>query len=136
MKEHMTIHRGDIFYADLEPVIGSEQGGTRPVVIIQNEVGNRFSPTVIVAAVTTTRGKLPTHVALNDHIPGLRKDSVILLEQIRTLDKLRLKQYIGKLSARTLQTLDTALGISIGLENNSGAHPDRMDAAFSRNGGS
>lgn len=136
MKEYTAIHRGDIYYADLEPVVGSEQGGTRPVVIIQNEVGNRFSPTVIVAAVTTTRGKLPTHVELNDHIPGLRKDSVILLEQIRTLDRLRLKKYIGKLSARTMQTLDTALGISIGLENNSGAHPNRMDAASLRNGGS
>lgn len=136
MKEHMNIHRGDIYYADLEPVVGSEQGGTRPVVIIQNEVGNRFSPTVIVAAVTTSRGKLPTHVALNDHIPGLRTGSVILLEQIRTLDRIRLKQYIGKLSAGTLQMLDTALGISIGLENNSGAHPNRTGTAFLRNGGS
>ena len=136
MKEHTAIHRGDIYYADLEPVVGSEQGGTRPVVIIQNEVGNRFSPTVIVAAVTTTRNKLPTHVELNDNIPGLWRGSVILLEQIRTLDRLRLKQCIGKLSARTMQALDTALGISIGLENNSGTHPNRMDAASLRNGGS
>lgn len=136
MKEHINIHRGDIYYADLEPVVGSEQGGTRPVVVIQNEVGNRFSPTVIVAAVTTARSKLPTHVALNDNIAGLRKGSVILLEQIRTLDRLRLKQYIGKLSARNMKTLDTALGISIGLENNGGAHPKREEAAFLRNGGS
>lgn len=136
MKEHTTIHRGDIYYADLNPVVGSEQGGTRPVVIIQNEVGNRFSPTVIVAAVTTARSKLPTHVVLDENIPGLRNDSVILLEQLRTLDKLRLKQYIGKLSDKTLQTLNTALSISIGLENNSGAHPNRADAAFLRNGGS
>lgn len=95
-----TIKRGDIYYAELNPVIGSEQGGTRPVLIISNDIGNRHSPTVIVAAITSrvhTKAKLPTHTAIRD-FEGLNKDSIILLEQIRTIDKKRLQEYIGMLS--------------------------------------
>lgn len=135
MKERTAIHRGDIYYANLEPVTGSEQGGIRPVVIIQNEVGNAHSPTVIVAATATTRSKLPTHVRLDDYIPGMRKNTIVLLEQIRTLDKTRIGQYIGTLSERAMHSLDIALGISIGLENNGGSHPNRTSAAFLRDGG-
>jgi len=111
------IKRGDIFYADLSPVVGSEQGGMRPVVIVQNDVGNRYSPTVIAAAVTSqvSKAKLPTHI----EIPaghGLDKDSVILAEQIRTLDKKRLKEQIGCLDDRSLNQLNSALITSFGLQ--------------------
>lgn len=113
----MNIRKGDIFYADLTPVIGSEQGGVRPVLIIQNNIGNRYSPTVIAAAITSQRGKhiLPTHVPLNG-ICGLRCNSMILLEQIRTIDRSRLREYIGRLKPEELQTVDQAMAVSLGLE--------------------
>lgn len=111
------IKRGDIYYAELNPVIGSEQGGTRPVLIISNDIGNRHSPTVIVAAITSrvhTKAKLPTHTAIRD-FEGLNKDSIILLEQIRTIDKKRLQEYIGMLSANEMARVDKALAISVSL---------------------
>ena len=111
------IKRGDIFYADLSPVVGSEQGGMRPVVIVQNDVGNRYSPTVIAAAVTSqvSKAKLPTHIEISaGH--GLEKDSVILAEQIRTLDKKRLKEQIGCLDEQSLSQLNSALITSFGLQ--------------------
>ena len=113
----MNIKKGDIFYADLTPVVGSEQGGIRPVLIIQNNIGNRYSPTVIAAAITSQTGKhtLPTHVAL-DGINGLRRDSTILLEQIRTIDRSRLREYIGRIGSETMQTVDQALAVSFGME--------------------
>ncbi len=110
-----TIRRGDIFYAELNPVIGSEQGGTRPVLIISNDIGNRHSPTVIVAAITSrvhTKTKLPTHIAVKDY-EGLSKDSIILLEQIRTIDKKRLQEYIGILPLNQMARVDKALAISL-----------------------
>lgn len=114
------IHRGDVYYADLSPVVGSEQGGVRPVVILQNNVGNRHSPTVIAAAITgrTDKVRLPTHVELGNAIPGLYKGSIILLEQIRTIDKLRLREHIGSLGAEAMERIDQALGISVGLADN------------------
>ena len=114
----MNIRRGDIFYADLCPVIGSEQGGIRPVLIIQNDVGNKYSPTVIAAAITSQREKnrLPTHIQLQSNQCGLAKDSVVLLEQVRTLDKTRLKEKMGKLDDGTMNKVNMALGISFGLE--------------------
>lgn len=114
------IRRGDIFYADLNPVIGSEQGGKiRPVVVIQNNLGNKYSPTVIVAAITNReKAKLPTHVRINE-VDFLRKDSLILMEQIRTIDKSRLKEYIGRIDDKStcgvLDQVNTALAISVGL---------------------
>jgi len=114
-----TIKRGDIFYADLNPVVGSEQGGTRPVLVISNDIGNRHSPTVIVAAITSrvhTKAKLPTHTAVND-FEGLDKDSIILLEQIRTIDKQRLKQHMGMMPENIMARVDKALAISISLNN-------------------
>ena len=116
-----TIRRGDIYYAELNPVVGSEQGGTRPVLIISNNMGNRHSPTVIIAAITgkaQTKAKLPTHTAVND-FEGLDKDSVVLLEQIRTVDKKRLKQYMGTMPTETMARVDKALAISISLKNGS-----------------
>ena len=112
-----TIRRGDIFYADLSPVVGSEQGGLRPVLIIQNDIGNRYSPTVIAAAITSRVGKtrLPTHIDIYASQVGLAKDSVILLEQIRTLDKRRLKEKMGHLDDRVMDTVNTAIAISFGL---------------------
>ena len=112
-----TIKRGDIYYAELNPVIGSEQGGTRPVLIISNDIGNRHSTTVIVAAITSrvhTKAKLPTHTAIRD-FEGLNKDSIILLEQIRTIDKKRLQEYIGMLSESEMARVDKALAISVSL---------------------
>lgn len=112
------IKRGDIYYANLNPVIGSEQGGARPVLIISNDVGNRHSPTVIVAAITGrigTKAKLPTHIFVHDN-EGLDKESVILLEQIRTIDKQRLQKYLGTLDSCCLFDVDKALSISIALE--------------------
>ncbi len=113
----MNIRRGDIYYADLSPVIGSEQGGLRPVLIVQNDVGNRYSPTVIAAAITSKLGKakLPTHIDVNGVSAGLAKDSVILLEQIRTIDKKRLKEKMGHLDDGTMQSVNDAIGVSFGL---------------------
>jgi len=113
----VVLRRGDIFYGDLSPVIGSEQGGVRPVLIIQNDIGNKYSPTVIVAAITSqiNKAKLPTHVELEAFKYGITKDSVILLEQIRTIDKRRLKEKIGHLSEELMKQVDTAIQISFGL---------------------
>ena len=113
----MSVRRGDIYYADLSPVIGSEQGGLRPVLIIQNDIGNRYSPTVIAAAITSRMSKtrLPTHIDIYAEEVGLAKDSVILLEQIRTLDKRRLKEKMGHLDERTMDHVNTAIAISFGL---------------------
>lgn len=114
----MHIQRGDIYYADLTPVIGSEQGGVRPVVIIQNNAGNRHSPTVIAAAITSRQGKhlLPTHIRLVDSHLNLQKNSIILLEQVRTIDRVRLKEYIGRLNSSTMQYVDHAIAVSFGLD--------------------
>lgn len=116
----MIVKRGDIFYADLSPVIGSEQGGLRPVLIVQNDVGNRYSPTVIAAAITSKTGKtkLPTHIDVSgdsDTAPGLARDSVILLEQVRTIDKKRLRERIGRLDFYTMQKVNSAISVSFGL---------------------
>ena len=114
----MTIKRGELYYADLSPVVGSEQGDVRPVLVVQNDVGNKYSPTVIAAAVTSkiNKAKLPTHIELPSNSYGLAKDSVILLEQIRTLDKRRLKERIGELSELTMTRVDKAILISLGFE--------------------
>jgi mRNA interferase MazF len=111
------VKRGDIFYADLSPVIGSEQGGIRPVVIVQNDLGNRYSPTVIVAAITSqiNKAKLPTHVEISSEVYGLNKDSVVLLEQIRTVDKKRLREKIGHMTDEDMKKVQEALIISMGL---------------------
>ena len=119
-KRAAPVRRGDIFYADLSPVVGSEQGGLRPVLIIQNDVGNRYSPTVIAAAITSRLGKakLPTHIDVAraaDGSMGLQKDSVILLEQIRTLDKRRLREKMGRLDDATMRQVNTAISVSFGL---------------------
>lgn len=116
----MSIHRGEIYYADLSPVVGSEQGGVRPVLIVQNDVGNRHSPTVIAAAITSQRdkSKLPTHIEVNSGSCGLAKDSVVLLEQIRTIDKRRLKERMGELDPASMTRINNALEISFGLGNN------------------
>ncbi len=116
----MIVHRGDIFYADLSPVVGSEQGGMRPVLIVQNDVGNRFSPTVIAAAITSQKDKtkLPTHIQLNATGSGLARDSIVLLEQIRTLDKQRLKEHMGRLDETSMGRVDRALQVSFGLDGN------------------
>lgn len=113
----MNIKRGDIYYADLSPVVGSEQGGLRPVLIIQNDVGNRYSPTVIAAAITSRMGKnrLPTHIDVHAEKVGLAKDSVVLLEQIRTLDKRRLKEKLGHLDDGMMRDVNTAIAVSFGL---------------------
>ena len=113
----MLVKRGDIFYADLSPVIGSEQGGIRPVIIMQNDIGNRYSPTVIVAAITSqiNKAKLPTHVEISSEEYGLNRDSVVLLEQIRTLDKRRLKEKIGHMTDSDMEKVNKALLISLNL---------------------
>lgn len=115
----MSVKRGDIYYADLSPVVGSEQGGLRPVLIIQNDVGNRYSPTVIAAAITSRMGKnrLPTHIDIHADKVGLAKDSVVLLEQIRTLDKRRLKEKMGHLDEGMMREVNTAIAVSFGLGN-------------------
>lgn len=120
----MTVRRGDIYYADLSPVIGSEQGGIRPVLIVQNDVGNRFSPTVIAAAITSQKDKarLPTHIRVNSVGSGLAKDSVVLLEQVRTIDKRRLKEHMGRLDDGSMNQVDRALQISFGLTSDFPAH--------------
>ena len=111
------IKRGDIYYADLSPVVGSEQGGIRPILIVQNDVGNKYSPTVIAAAITSVLDKnpLPTHIGVSGEGAGLAKDSVILLEQIRTLDKTRLMEKTGHLDGDAMSRVDNALNISFGL---------------------
>lgn len=113
----MIIHRGDIYYADLRPVMGSEQGGIRPVLIIQNDIGNRHSPTVICVAITSkmNKAKLPTHVELEASKYGLVKDSVVLLEQLRTIDKQRLKDKVCQLDGEIMEKIDKALKISLEL---------------------
>lgn len=112
-----SVKRGDIYYADLSPVVGSEQGGIRPVLIVQNDTGNRHSPTVIAAAITSQTGKarLPTHIELGARNYGLSRDSVILLEQVRTLDKSRLRERMGQLDAPTMRSVDEAIAVSLGL---------------------
>ena len=111
------VKRGDIFYADLSPVVGSEQGGMRPVLIVQNDTGNKHSPTVIAAAITsqTSKARLPTHIELNAQSVGLTRDSVILLEQIRTIDKSCLRERMGKLDDNTMTKVDNAIAVSFGL---------------------
>ena len=113
----MQIKRGDIYYADLSPVIGSEQGGIRPVVVVQNDVGNKYSPTVIAAAITSkiNKAKLPTHIEIDAEHFGLPKDSVVLAEQIRTIDKKRLKERIGRLDDVYMNKVNDALIISFGI---------------------
>ena len=116
----MNIKRGEIYYADLSPVVGSEQGGVRPVLIVQNDIGNRHSPTVIAAAITSqqTKAKLPTHISIGADCCGLAKNSVVLLEQVRTIDKKRLKEKMGSVSKSAMSQIDQAISISFGL----GAH--------------
>ncbi len=134
MNRTMTVKRGDIYYADLSPVVGSEQGGLRPVLIIQNDVGNRYSPTVIAAAITSrlSKNKLPTHIDVarsetaDESCYGLARDSVILLEQIRTLDKRRLKEKMGHLDDRLMQQVNDAITISFGLPVPEPASPVRV----------
>lgn len=130
----MNVKRGDIYYADLSPVIGSEQGGMRPVLIVQNDVGNKFSPTVIAAAITSKVGKtkLPTHIdvlrgAQGCMEMGLARDSVILLEQIRTIDKRRLKERMGHLEDNVMRRVDSALYVSFGLAPATEANPQTED---------
>ena len=115
-----TVKRGDIFYADLSPVVGSEQGGTRPVLIVQNDTGNKHSPTVIAAAITSQTGKarLPTHINIAGGSVGLSKDSVILLEQVRTIDKRRLCEHMGRLDDAHMSMVNEAIAVSFGLNGN------------------
>ena len=125
------VKRGDIYYADLSPVVGSEQGGMRPVLIIQNDVGNRYSPTVIAAAITSRMGKakLPTHIDVYATRAGLSRDSVVLLEQLRTLDKRRLKEKMGHLDEDVMREIDTAIAVSLGLLPHS-ARPVERTATY------
>ncbi|HEY8363001.1 MAG TPA: type II toxin-antitoxin system PemK/MazF family toxin [Tissierellaceae bacterium] len=113
----MIVKRGEIYYADLSPVVGSEQGGVRPVLVIQNDIGNKYSPTIIVAAITSqiNKAKLPTHVEITAPDYGLPKDSVVLLEQIRTIDKKRLRERVGKFSDEMMKNVNECLKISLGL---------------------
>ena len=117
------VRRGEIYYADLSPVVGSEQGGMRPVLIVQNDVGNRYSPTVIAAAITSqqNKAKLPTHIEISARSVGLTKNSVVLLEQIRTLDKRRLKEKMGALDTQMMRQVDDAIAVSFGLHTGTGA---------------
>ncbi len=114
---NVIVKRGDIFYADLSPVVGSEQGGIRPVLVVQNDVGNKYSPTIIIAAITSqiNKAKLPTHIEVIGDDYGLNKDSVVLMEQVRTIDKRRLKEKIGRLDEGLMEQVDEALRISLGL---------------------
>ena len=127
----MSVKRGDIYYADLSPVVGSEQGGLRPVLIIQNDVGNRYSPTVIAAAITSRMGKtrLPTHIDIFADKAGLAKDSVILLEQIRTLDKRRLKEKMGHLDDALMCQVNAAIAVSFGLGSSPAPYPPQISAS-------
>lgn len=115
----MTVKRGEIYYADLSPVVGSEQGGIRPVLIVQNDVGNKYSPTVIAAAITSQQDKteLPTHIKVDADDCGLSKNSIVLLEQVRTIDKQRLKERMGILGSGAMNRIDRALSVSFGLGN-------------------
>ncbi len=115
----VIVKRGDIYYADLSPVIGSEQGGIRPVLIIQNDIGNKYSPTVIAAAITSqiNKAKMPTHIELPASEYGLYKDSVVLLEQIRTIDKRRLREKVAHLDKGLMENVNSALAVSFGIEN-------------------
>ncbi len=117
MDSKMLVKRGEIYYADLSPVVGSEQGGVRPVLIVQNDIGNKHSPTVIAAAITSQKekNKLPTHIPLSAASCGLAKDSVVLLEQVRTLDKRRLKERMGELDSESMSQVNDALSVSFGL---------------------
>ena len=126
----MEIKRGEIYYADLRPVIGSEQNGIRPVLIIQNDVGNHYSPTVIAAAITSRkRGRnMPTHVSVPDE---LNKCSTVLLEQVRTIDKERLKEYIGQMDAETMQCIDHAIAVSFGLDSILAGNQEASDVSHS-----
>ncbi len=137
----MNVRRGDIFYADLSPVVGSEQGGLRPVLIVQNDVGNRYSPTVIAAAITSRLGKtrLPTHIDVHARSAGLQRESVVLLEQVRTIDKRRLRERIGHLDASDMEQVDEALSVSFGLLREAAAdegagYKTPMSAAASADG--
>ena len=114
----MQVRKGDIYFADLSPVVGSEQGGVRPVLVVQNDIGNRFSPTIIVAAVTsqTNKAKLPTHVPISAEGNGLSRDSVVLLEQLRTIDKKRLREHIGTVGTNVIDVVDEALSVSLGID--------------------
>ncbi len=120
----MEVRRGEVFYADLSPVVGSEQGGIRPVLIIQNDVGNRHSPTVIAAAITSRQDKnrLPTHIGVRADRCGLSRDSIVLTEQIRTLDKRRLREKAGCIPPDDMRRVDEALGVSMGLQSQAAAH--------------
>lgn len=115
----MTVKRGEIYYADLSPVVGSEQGGIRPVLIVQNDVGNKYSPTVIAAAITSQQDKteLPTHIKVDADYCGLSKNSIVLLEQVRTIDKQRLRERMGSLGSGAMNRIDRALSVSFGLGN-------------------
>ena len=124
----MTIKRGDIYYADLSPVVGSEQGGIRPVLIVQNDIGNKYSPTVIAAAITSQKDKsnLPTHIKVNAENCGLAKDSIVLLEQVRTIDKRRLKERMGRLDESSMTAVNDAITVSFGLPS---AHDNTVGGA-------
>ena len=126
-----SVKRGDIYYADLSPVVGSEQGGMRPVLIIQNDVGNRYSPTVIAAAITSRMGttKLPTHIDVYADKAGLSRDSIVLLEQLRTLDKRRLKEKMGHLGEDVMHEIDNAIAVSLGLLPHGARLPERQRSA-------
>lgn len=115
--KNVNVKRGDVYYADLSPVVGSEQGGVRPVLVIQNDIGNKYSPTIIIAAITSqiNKAKLPTHVEIKASEYGLPKDSVVLLEQIRTIDKKRLREKIGRFNDEMMAKVDECLKISLGL---------------------
>jgi mRNA interferase MazF len=117
MDNEQAVKRGDIYYADLSPVVGSEQGGMRPVLIIQNDTGNRHSPTVIAAAITSqiNKARLPTHIELGARSYGLSKDSVVLLEQIRTIDKRRLREHMGRIDEPLMNRVNNAIAVSFGL---------------------
>ena len=123
-----AVRRGDIYYADLSPVVGSEPGGMRPVLIIQNDIGNKYSPTVIAAAITSRMGKtkLPTHIDVYADRAGLARDSVVLLEQLRTLDKRRLKEKMGRLDEEMMREIDTAIAVSLGLPASTERQPQRV----------
>lgn len=126
-----AVRRGDIYYADLSPVVGSEQGGMRPVLIIQNDVGNKYSPTVIAAAITSRMGKtkLPTHIDVYADRAGLSRDSIVLLEQLRTLDKRRLKEKMGHLDETVMREIDNAIAVSLGLLPHGTRLPERPAVA-------
>ena len=141
----MEVHRGEVFYADLSPVVGSEQGGVRPVLIIQNDIGNRHSPTVIAAAITSRLDKarlpthiniraadtrLPTHIGVRANRCGLAKDSIVLTEQIRTLDKRRLRERAGRIPEDDMRRVDEALGVSMGLHDQPVAQSTHMDGGY------